>query len=448
MKKTLYFLYKIKIWLLSCYYAICPSKGRYGGLYRYKDVFGNDRYVRMRNRIFAKAERKIARKKHQTIRIVMADCCEWCTTAIYDHFDAQGTDIAVVLVPFFHGTEASIREAYSLCRQFCEERHLRYIDAYDPSGWKLAMPDTANLLGDIMIYTNPWMGSYPEELKLKNLPLTSITCYIPYGFMLMKAEQHQFNQTSHNMFTHIYCESEVHRQMFREYCDIGNSHVEFTGHPKMDCYTEERSIDSRAIWNGLENNPHMLKVIYSPHWNFSGGYATFMDNGLRILAYAETHTDTTSWIYKPHPLLEKELIVKGYMTQDQYREYVERWQRLSNAKVYLSGDYGDIFLSSDCMINDSISFIAEYMYTHKPMLLLQNDSTQFNSFGEQCIKNVYTCRGNDLNHIIRFIEDAGNNKDAMKTEREQFFDDNLNYYKANGKPAGEYIISRLSHMLR
>lgn len=447
MQKIIYFLYKIKIWLLSCYYSIRISKGTYKGLYRYKDVFGNDKYIKLRNRVFSSAKRQLAKKEHKTIRIVMVDCSEWCTTDIYNYFHEKGIDIAIVLAPFFHGTEESITKAYNLCKAFCEARNLQYIDAYDSSGWQFSVQNTSDILGDIMIYTNPWMGSYPEELKLYNLPLTSITCYIPYGFMLMKAEQHQFNQISHNMFTRIYCESEAHRQMYKIYCDIGNSHVEFSGAPKMDWYFKEKEIASDSVWNVLGHNSRILKIIYSPHWNIRGGHATFMDNGFQILEYAESHPNTTSWIYKPHPLLEKELIVNNLLSQEQYQAYVERWKNLQNARISLSGDYGDIFLSSDCMINDSISFIAEYMYTHKPMLLLQNDVTQFNSFGEQCVRNVYTCKGNDFNGILRFIENTLHNKDSMKINREQFFDKHLNYYLTNGKSASEYIISEISNFL-
>lgn len=450
MVKVIYFLYKIKIWILSHSFLLYPTRGKYADLYCYKNVFGTKKYVQMRNKIFSKSEVNIRKKNHKSVRIVMEDCSEWCTTDIYNYFDRKGVDIAVVLVPFFHGTEESIRKAYRLCREFCETKKFRYIEAYNPSDWKLVKESAQSVYGDVMIYTNPWMGSYPEEIKVNNIPLSIITCYIPYGFMLMKAEQHQFNQISHNMFTHIYCESAMHYQMFEEYCDIGKSHVEFSGHPKMDCYIErhktyeERSYD--AI-NTNQQNVRPIKIIYSPHWNFTGGYATFIHNGLQILQYAETHTDTTLWVYKPHPLLEKELITQGLMSAEEYGAYVERWERLPNAKVYLSGDYQEIFMSSDCMINDSISFIAEYMYAHKPMLLLHNDETNYNSFGMECINHVYKCNGNDLNSIFQFIENIRYGKDYMKETRERFFSMHLDYYHTKGLLASEYIISRISGIL-
>lgn len=446
MKKVLYFLYKIKIWILSNYYILCPQKGTYKGLYRYKDVFGEAKYIRIRNRIFGRAEKKINRKKNKSIRIMMAFCGEWCATEIYNYFDEKGMDIAVVLTPYFNSGQENLKKEYIRNREFCEARGFRYIDAFDTETWEFK-GDIRNVQGDVVVYVKPWMAHYAEQTSLYNMPLSSISCYIPYGFMLSKGETFQFNQRCHNMFTHIYCESEIHRQMYKEYCDIGNSHVEFSGYPKMDPFVVDKATSDKDIWKGLSDHSQKTKIIYSPHWNFQDGYATFMDNGLAILQYAEAHSDTTSWIYKPHPHLEGELISRGYMSASEYQDYVDRWRNLPNGKVYLSGDYTDLFRSSDCIINDSISFIAEYMYTHKPMLLLQNESVEYNSFGQKSIENVYTCRGSDIECIVKFIENVRCGNDKMKLKREQFFDTNLNYFSIRGRLAHEYIILRLSHII-
>lgn len=446
MQKVLYILYKVKIWMLSRWYFLFPSKGTYKGLHRYKDVFGAEKYIHIRNKIFNRAEKGIHKKKNKTIRIIMAYCSEWCATEIYNYFNEKGVDIAVVLSPFFQGAEENIRKEYVRNREFCESRGFRYIDAFDMGDWKLRV-DIRDIQGDVVIYIKPWVSQYAKQASLYNMPLSSVSCYIPYGFMQVKGEQYQFNQPCHSMFTRIYCESEIHRQMYKEFCDIGNSHVEFSGHPKMDPFVQEKDIDDKEIWKGVAENAQMTKIIYSPHWRLSDGYATFMDNALSILGYAETHTDTTSWIYKPHPHLEMEVVSKGYMSAQEYQDYVSRWEKLPNARVYLQGDYTDIFKTSDCIINDSLSFIAEYMYAHKPMLLLQNKNEGFNFFGQQAAENVYTCKGNDMDSVVRFIENVRIGKDDMKTAREEFFNTNLNYYLIKGQLASNYIFSRISDIL-
>lgn len=103
-------LYKIKICVISNLYILLPARGTYGALYRYKNVFSADKYIKIRNKIFHKVERIIQNKEEKKIRIVMADCTEWATSQIYDYFSRQGLNIAVVLAPFFHGTDESIKK--------------------------------------------------------------------------------------------------------------------------------------------------------------------------------------------------------------------------------------------------------------------------------------------------------------------------------------------------
>ena len=49
------------------------------------------------------------------------------------------------------------------------------------------------------------------------------------------------------------------------------------------------------------------------------------------------------------------------------------------------GEYRDMFLTSDAMILDSVSFMQEYLFTEKPLLVLrkEKDSESFNTFGEE-----------------------------------------------------------------
>lgn len=447
MKTILYQLYKLKVWMLAQLYVLIPVKGTYHKLYCFKNVFSVDKYIEMRNKIFHRVEKTIQRKERKSIRIVMVDCTEWATAQIYEYFYRRGLDIAVVLAPFFNGADnENVKKAYILSREFCIDRKISYLDAYDTETWRLLPEYVHNIYGDVMIYTNPWSGAYPNELNIRNIPLSSITCYIPYGFMLSKHEQDQFNQISHNMFTHIYCETKIHWQMYAKYCDIGNSHVEYTGYPKMDWYIEKKEIDEKSIWKGLSNNEQKIKILYSPHWML-GHTGTFMDNALQILKYAEEHTESTSWIYKPHPLLEKDLVSWKYMSEKEYHEYVARWENLPNARVYLSGEYGDMFLSSDCIINDSVSFIAEYMYTHKPMLLLSNGSTKYNDFGEACMNYIYISDSKDMDRVAKFIDDVAEGKDSLKMEREKFFSEYLDYYQYHGENASNYIIQRICNMI-
>lgn len=84
---------------------------------------------------------------------------------------------------------------------------------------------------------------------------------------------------------------------------------------------------------------------------------------------AKKYEGKVSFIFKPHPNLRNSLIINGYMKSvDDYEKYLDEFRKLPNASVQEEGDYLALFDTSDAIINDSISFIGEYMYVNKPML--------------------------------------------------------------------------------
>ena len=105
-------------------------------------------------------------------------------------------------------------------------------------------------------------------------------------------------------------------------------------------------------------------------------------------------------------------------------------------------------MNSDAMILDSISFLAEYLYVHKPLLFLQGPKQQFNEFGKMLIDVHYCADGNDEKAIEYFIQEVVlKGHDELYKKREQFFDNNMNYVRTNGKDAATGIYEWISSML-
>ena len=99
---------------------------------------------------------------------------------------------------------------------------------------------------------------------------------------------------------------------------------------------------------------------------------------------------------KPHPNLCFAVIEAGlFKSEEDYLAYLQEWDSLPNAKVVTGGYYQDVFKTSDAMILDSASFIAEYQYTHKPMLFLTREGETFNPLGQRILDVSYTADGRD-----------------------------------------------------
>ena len=75
------------------------------------------------------------------------------------------------------------------------------------------------------------------------------------------------------------------------------------------------------------------------------------------------------------------------------------------------------------MILDSASFIAEYQFTHKPLIYLLNDgATNFTELGEKILNVSYIVDGKNFDDIafaIQTIFIDGN--DPLKIERQKIF---------------------------
>ena len=91
---------------------------------------------------------------------------------------------------------------------------------------------------------------------------------------------------------------------------------------------------------------------------------------------------------------------------------------MKNAKIYTQGDYFDLFKTSDALITDCGSFLAEYLFTKKPILHLRTklQNRPFNKIGKKIIENYYQIYNLDeLKNIFnRIILD---NEDYLKKKR-------------------------------
>lgn len=125
-------------------------------------------------------------------------------------------------------------------------------------------------------------------------------------------------------------------------------------------------------------------------------------------------------MFKPHPMLRRNICLYGIMTEAEADEYYNEWARIGH--LYDNGDYFDIFKSSDLMITDCCSFLAEYLPTHKPLIRLVNkEGLAFNELGgrlSNCYYNVYN--NEELLHV--FDEVVNRRNDYLRDDRNRIAD--------------------------
>ena len=289
---------------------------------------------------------------------------------------------------------------------------------------------------DIVFYTSPYLEAL-HNWKEKDVPLSTLICYTPYGFLIADIQQMYFNHPIHSYVWKNYTFVEDYLGMAKNYCKIGDYGMVVSGYSKMDLSYRIKG-DLKVKWKTYTEDS--IKIIYAPHHSIDAEpfFSTFKDNYMFFLDYARNHSETTSWVFKPHPLLRVSAVETGtFKNEKEYDEYLNSWNELPNAMV-IEDEYMEFMYTSDAMILDSVSFMAEYLYYHKPILFLTRDGERFNEFGEMLKKAIYTCKGNSVSEIAEFIEKTIV-EDPDKRNREGFFADNLDYVKKNGMLASDYI---------
>lgn len=428
--------------------------------YKYKHVYkcmdsSVELFKEISSEIYKINIQSLKRKDKIKIYFLAVTASTWSCDSLYKKLiEDDRFEVNIIITPFENGTPNTIQEIYNETRTFFNKKGYKNIGIYDENTDKyLTFEEVGS--PDILFHLNPHTSCIPENFKIDNLPLNVLNVYIPYGIMTFGMTEIQYNQMSHHLFWKIFCESQLHKEMAKKCSVIGDINVEVSGYLKMDTFLDGSQPEYISnIWRVSEKvDSQVNRIIYAPHHtlgNEEHSFSTFSKNYREILEYAKNHPNT-SWIYKPHPLLKQASVKNGLFKDEQeYECYVKEWENLSNARVVTEDSYIDIFKTSDAMILDSVSFLSEYLYVNKPILLLTRDTQTFNDYGQKLKKVLYKVDGSDIDGIFNFIEEVVINiADTMKKEREDFFENYLNYLKFNkGLLASDYIYNYLKDICK
>lgn len=405
-----------------------------------------DLFHKISQRVYDINLRRMRGKDKLKITFFLKDSAEWSCEELFQKFSASpDMEVRIAVAPFCIGTRKTVFDTYQKTIFYFQNRGMDVTGMYDMHKGKYL--DWSSIgKPDILFLLNPHYQAFERSADICRFPLSVLNVYIPYGIMIYGNVQDQFNQMSHMLCWKIFCESPIHKEMARKYSDIGDSNVEVSGYVKMDSVYANSRTEESQWWKVADTKTRasVKKIIYAPHYSIKEGFAGFGNFDKiyqKIFEYAKSHKDTTSWVIRPHPMLRAQCVLEGlFKDEEEYDDYLRKWEDLPNASVSREGMYIDLFKTSDAMILDSVSFLAEYLYVHKPMLFLNRDRQTFNDFGQGLKEVLYTADGGDFEKICQFVETVVlQGQDSMKEKREKFFYDNLDYADRQAGLASDYI---------
>lgn len=401
--------------------------------------------------------RKIASGQKVKVTFLAISAAEWPTDELYTLLEQDGRfDVSVSNVPLVDRNIDDRIKTYSENREFFLAKGYKVLETYDVETDKVYSWQELNEEPDIVIHVSCWFESMPICYRISHFPLSRVNLQVAYGFATGNSTNGKFiysvssNKEIFNMLNVSYVNSQKDLVRFRKHQFLKGENIAYSGYSKMDYfyrgheYSEEKI---RSIWKIPEGKKpaDMKKVIVAPHHSFLGyagiKFSTFAQNAHFWLYLAEKYQNEICFMFKPHPNLRYRAVeAKVFETAELYDEYISRWEALPNAKVVVEGDYLEAFDTSDAMIMDSISFLAEYMYTQKPVLYLRRPEQVFSELGQLCLDTYEQANGYEYSQIEEFLVNVVlNGQDTLKEKREAVYREYLDYQSDNGCLASEYI---------
>lgn len=341
-------------------------------------------------------------------------------------------EVTMVIVPNNYCDESTMLSILHSAKDYLDGLGIEYICGYDEKE-KSFIDVIQNINPDIVFMTHHYDWFHPY-FKIENFK-EKIVYIIPYGYFLDDNMDFHVNAEAYTLAHKAFYES---KQMI-EICKKASKHFDcnicsdFLGYTKTDdlITKKESIIDCWKI-----KDKRVKRIVWATH-HLDANFSNFLAHKDLILDITKKYQSSIQFAFRPHAGLKGSLKrVVGWSNQE-IEDYFKEWENLPNGFVSY-GDFKDLFITSDAIILESISFMAEYMLTNKPALFVAKnlENLKLNKFGTQISNYLY--KAQTEKDILKFIEEVVlNDKDTLKREREIFVKNCL--LSPNNKTGAENI---------
>ena len=368
-------------------------------------------------------EEQLKGRKQLNVVFMALDVALWRYQSIYELMVAdERFNPTIVLTPcLVRDAESDLRGL----RKFFDERHISYID-YDSK--KGAVDIRKELCPDIIFYTQPYEYLLIPEYDCRHF-YDLLLCYMPYGFWSSTGKL-SYNLHFHNMAWRLYYSTSLHLLEAQKVATNRGRNVRVVGYANTDDYLKGHY---EQVWKTVADGVKRKRVIWAPHFSIISANSAFPPRGNflwladMMLEFAKEYADRIQIAFKPHPALLNQLYQHPEWGRERADAYYEEWRMMENTQLE-TGQFVDLFMTSDAMIHDSGSFAVEYHYSRKPVMFVTHDKksvySTLSEFGYKAYDLHYFGQNEaDVRHFIDDVVLGGN--DPMRLQREQFYHDYL-----------------------
>ena len=406
------------------------------------NITSEDEYNALMEQVFEASAQLIRRKEKIKVAFVLYDSSMWCGDELYNFFANDSRFEPKVFLCLRH-----VVNDEHVTRDFLKGSELlksHGLNVVDVKNLYAALPTQ-----DVVILLTPYASRVATAFRPEQMTAKTLLTHIPYSFDISLRSDKYYNLTIFRAGWKIFFSSVIGREVYANHNPAMRPRSFFSGYPRTDIFFNKIS---KFAFDWKMTRPDAKKIIWAPHHSVTEDtikYSTFRWNYEFMYEFAKAHPEI-SWVVKPHPNLSFRTVQgKIFPSVEAFEKYLQKWNDLPNAKVYTGAYYQALFATSDGMIHDSGSFIAEYQFVDKPMIFLTRKESLFNDLGNTILKEAsYLVDGKDLDAIAATIQKVfieGN--DDKAAARKEVFEKYLNYPKYNGLVASEFIYKSIADEL-
>lgn len=394
-----------------------------------------------------KKQRSIHKKGTANVVFLASCLAMWKYQGLYDLMRKNRRfNATIILVPFKTFSLLEKENNINELAGYFDARGIPYYkfqDIHNPGRWFYN-----EIRPDLIFYPQPYDNLYDNELDYSH-NLYSLLAYVPYGALTLR-ESWIYNTTFINKAWRVYYQSSYNKKLARIIANNKGKNVRISGYISTDDFKIVPQ-NNNHIWKP-QGKPK-IKIIWAPH--FSGivqpsllkrGSFKWLCTFMQTLA--QTHKDTIQIAFKPHPKLLSTLYESSDWGKEKTDAYYAWWTEGENTQLE-TGQFISLFQTSDAMIHDCNSFIADYLLTGKPVLFttsdLQQTEEQLDDFGKAALHAHYL--GMTTQDVLNFVRNLENGApDSKAAERQSIIQKHL--LPPNGKTAAENIYDDLLKAFR
>lgn len=379
------------------------------------------------------------RREQRPLRVVFIaiDVAYWRYQHVYDQMKADSRFQPTIVLSPCTGHKQQEQEMERL-RAYFDARGIDYID-YD---FKASPFDIRGEINpDIVFFPQPYEHLLCKEHDCRRF-YDRLVCYMPYAFWTSTGKG-SYNLHFHNLAWRLYYSTQLHLKEAQHVADNHGRNVKVTGYANADDFL---SGDYHNTWRDIPDGHQRKRIIWAPHFSITPKSsnqptrASFLWTADLMIRLAKEYSDSIQIAFKPHPALLTQLYQHPDWGRERTDSYYAEWQTMANTQLE-TGQFIDLFMTSDAMIHDSGSFAVEYHYSKQPAMFVSKDMKPILDTQSEFGKKAYAMHyiGKDEADIRGFIDKVVlKGEDPMLPQREQFFSDYL--LPPGGKSVAQNIL--------